>query len=179
MLKRFPAFNDILQVFAFTAFLVYGRLLYVFAWKLPSFLKNLTIEEILAILAYSLMVALLETGLLTSALTAFAFLFPAKWFRDDFVTRGTWAVTVWLVSWMIYFARMQALGLELGLTMADYIYPWIFTTLALAALAAFLFSRVRFMRAAATWFADRTQIFLVIFIPASLIGAIVAFVRNL
>jgi hypothetical protein len=179
MLKRLPAFNDILQVFALTAFLVYGRLLYVFAWKLPSWLKNLHGDEILSILSYSLANALLESLALTLLLSLLAFLLPARWFRDDFIVRGAWAATIWLVSWMIYFARMKSLGLELGLTMADYVYPWILVTLALAALAAFLSTRLRFMRAPVAWLADRTLIFLFLFIPASLLGAIVMLVRNI
>jgi hypothetical protein len=179
MRKRFPAFNDILQVFAFTAFLTYGRLLYVFAWKLPSWLKNLTPDEILALLAYSLAFALLETSIFVLAVSAIAGILPSKWLRDDFITRGAWALLVWVISWTIYFVRVQLLGLELGLTMADYVYPWIFVTLALGALAGFLSSRIRFMRTFAAWLADRTLIFLFIFIPASLIGAIAVIIRNI
>ena len=111
--------------------------------------------------------------------SAIAGILPSKWLRDDFIARGAWALLVWVISWTIYFVRVQLLGLELGLTMADYVYPWIFVTLALAALASFLSSRIRFMRTFATWLADRTLIFLFIFIPASLIGAIAVIIRNI
>jgi len=179
MLKRFPIFTDILQVYSFTAFFVYGRMLYVFAWKIPSFILNLILGEILSILAYALAIALLETTMIASVVTVIAAILPAKWLRAEFITRGVWLITVWFISWIIYFSRVKSLGFTLGLEMANYVYPWIYVTLTLAALAAFLSTRIRFMRTFATWFADRTQIFLFIFIPASLVGAIVMLIRTL
>jgi hypothetical protein len=179
MLKRIPGFGEILPTFAFIAFLVYGRMLYIFAWKLPSWLMNLTMGEIFSVLSYSLVFAVLECLGLTLILLVICFVLPAKWFRDDFIVRSTWLMTVWLVSMMIYFARMSSLGLELGLTVVDYIYPWIFVTLGMAALAGFASTRVRFMRTVAAWFADRTIIFLFIFLPASLVGLIVMVFRNI
>jgi hypothetical protein len=178
MLKRFPSPGEMIQAFAFIAFLVVGRLLYIFAWKLPSWLMYLTVGEIFSVLSYSLFFAMLECLELTLILLAICFALPAKWFKDAFVVRSVWLMTVWLVSLMIYFARMSALGLELGLTVVEYLYPWTFVTLGIAALAAFASSRVRFMRTAALWFADRTIIFLFVFVPAALVGLIVVLFRN-
>ena len=179
MLKRFPSPGEIIQAFAFIAFLVYGRILYFFAWKLPSWLVNLKLGEIFSVLSYSLVFAFLECLGLTLILLAICFVLPSKWFRNEFVARSTWLIIVWLVSIMIYFARMSSLGTDLGLTVVDYMYPWIIVTLGIAALAGFASTRIRVMRTAALWFADRAIIFLFIFLPASLIGLIVMVFRNI
>jgi hypothetical protein len=178
MLKRFPSLGEIIQAFAFTAFLVYGRMLFIFVWKLPSWLMYLTVGEIFSILSYSLFFAVLECLGLTLILAGICFILPAKWFRDAFVVRSTWLVAVWLISLMLYFARMSALGLELGLTVVEYLYSWTFVTLGIAALVVYASTRIRIMRTSALWFADRTIIFLFVLIPASLVGLIVVLYRN-
>ena len=175
LLKRIPPFNDILLVSAFTALLVYGRMLYIFTWKLPSWLKFLTVGEMLSVLSYSLSFVLLETAGIVLVLVLISFLLPQAWFRDVFVIRSVWMVAIWLVSLMVFFERLSELGLDLLVVL----YLWTGITLAVALAVAFLATRVRFMRSLATWIADRAVIFLFIFVPASLIGTIVVAARNI
>jgi len=175
LIKRIPPFSDILSTLAFTALLVYGRMFYVFTWKLPSWLMFLNVGELFSILSYSLAFALLETISIVLVLLLIGFILPPAWFRDVFVVRGLWLVTVWLVSLMIFFERLSELGL--GLLVA--LYLWVGITILVAILAAFFSTRVRIMRAAALWFADRAVNFLFVLVPASLIGMIVVAVRNI
>ncbi len=175
MLNRFPKLNEILPVLAFTSFLVYGRMFYVFVWKMPSWLKFLTAEEILSGISYSLAFDLLESLSLTLLLVAISFILPSPWFRDVFVTRSTWLMTVWMVSLMIYFDRLSKLGLDFLI----WLIPWTAVTLIVALLAAFFAANVRVMHRAALWIADRTIVFLFLFIPASLVGAVVVATRNI
>ena len=179
LMKRFPARDELLSVLSFIAFLVYGRMLFVFAWKLPSWLNYLTLGEIFSILSYSLAVALFESAGYVFFFALICSFLPERWFRDGFVARSAWSVMIWLGSWWIYFISLAGSGIEGGLSVLSNLYLWLAVTVALALAAVFLSARVRWMRAAATWLADQTIIFLFLLIPASLIGLVVVIIRNL
>lgn len=173
LFARIPAINDVVLVFAFTAFLVYGRTIYVFIWKLPSWLKLLTVGEILIVLSYSFVLSLFETTAIVFALLVIGFILPAAWFRNSFVARGVWVVFVCLVSLMILFGFFGILFPNI----AQILPRWSAITVGLALLAAFTAPRLRFMRAAALGISDRTIIFLYLFIPASVVGLITTAIR--
>jgi hypothetical protein len=177
ILKRFPPFKDVLPVFAFTALLVYGRLVYIYAWKLPSWMMFLTIGEMLSILSYALSFALMESIGLTLILLVISFVLPLKWFRDLFIPRSVWLAVIWLVSLMLFFQRLSGSGL--GLSILVEFYPWIGVTVLIALLASFAAGRIRLLKTVSMWFADQAIIFLFLFIPASLIGLVVVAVRNI
>lgn len=176
--NRLPAWADLFSVLAFTSFLVYGRMLFVFVWKVPSWLMFLTMDKILSILCYGLVFAFLESLGYVLFLALVCSLLPARWFRQDFVLRSVWTVTIWLVSWNIFFMRMSSLGLDGGLQVLNYIYPWLIVTVLLSVVFYFLSIRVRFLKNIGLWLGDRTLIFLFLLIPASLIGFVVVLVRN-
>lgn len=170
---RVPSINEIVLVFAFTAFLVYGRALYVFIWKLPSWLKLLTTGEILIVLSYSLVLSLAETAAIALALLMISFILPANWFRNSFAVRGVWIAFVCLVSLIALFGFFDILFPHI----VKILWRWSAVTIGMAFLAAFIAPRVHFMRVASLWFADRTIIFLYLLIPASVIGLIVTAIR--
>jgi hypothetical protein len=173
--NRIPAGNDILLLFAFTAFLIYGRTLFIFVWKLPSWLKLLTVNEMLPILSYSFSFNLLETAGVVLALLVIGFILPPAWFRNSFVVRGVWTVFVILVSLMILLGFLNVLMVNIS----NVLVWWTGATVVLAVLAAFAAPRLRLMRSAALWFAEQTIIFLFLLMPASLIGLIVVAARNI
>lgn len=146
MKKRLPAFASILPVFAVIAFLVYGWTMIVFLWKLPSWILYLTLGEILAVFAYSMTFALLESFLILTLLLLACMALPPAWMRDAFVTRATFAVLVSLGSIMLYMARYAVVGYDF----IRFLIPWSLAALALTGLAAFFSTRLRWMvRAAA------------------------------
>jgi len=133
--KRLPAFASILPVFAVIAFLVYGWTMIVFLWKLPSWILYLTLGEILAVFAYSMTFALLESFLILTLLLLACMALPPAWMRDAFVTRI-----------MLYMARYAVVGYDF----IRFLIPWSLAALALTGLAAFFSTRLRWMvRAAA------------------------------
>ena len=177
--NRLPAWGDLFSVLAFTSFLVYGRMLFVFVWNVPSWLMFLTMDRILSILSYGLVFSFLESAGYVLFLALVCFVLPARWFRQEFVVRGVWVMAIWLVSWNIFFIRMSSLGLDGGLQVLAYLYPWLIATLILVIVFYFLSMRVRPLKNVGIWIADRTLIFLFIFLPASLIGLLVVLVRNI
>ena len=177
--KRFPARSDLLLTLAFTAFLVYGRMLFVYAWKLPSWLNYLALGEIFSILSYALVIALLESAGYVLFFALISALLPERWFRDGFVARSAWGVAIWIGSWWIYFTRLAGMGIEGGLTALSDLYLWLAVTVAMVIVAVAVSARIRWMRTAATWLADQSLIFLFLLIPAALIGLAVVIIRNL
>ena len=177
--NRFPTRGDLFSALAFTSFLVYGRMLFVFVWKVPSWLMFLTMDKILSILCYGLVVAFLESVGYVLFLALVCSVLPPRWFRQDFVLRSVWMITIWLVSWNLFFIRMFSLGLDGGLQVLAYIYPWLIATLMLVVLFYFLSIRIRALKSTALWLADRTLIYLFLLLPASLLGLLVVLVRNI
>jgi len=177
--NRLPAWADLFSVLAFTSFLVYGRMLFVYVWKVPSWLMFLTMDRILSILCYGLAFSLLESVGYVLFLALVCFILPAQWFKQDFVVRSVWVMTIWLVSWNIFFMRMSSLGLDGGLQVLSILYPWLIVTILLAVVFYFISPRIRVLKNMALWLADRTLIFLFLLVPASLIGLVVVLVRNI
>lgn len=177
--NRLPAGGELISVFSFIAFLVYGRMLFVFAWKLPSWLMFLTGKEILAILSYSVFVSLLESAGYGLVFSLVAFLLPGKWFRDQFVTRSVWALSVWFLSLLIYFTRLSNSKIADTLLSQPTLFAWLAVTLTVVILIVFLAGRMSFMRKAALWFAEQSIVFLFLLVPASLAGMVVVIIRNL
>lgn len=154
-------------------------MLFVFVWKVPSWLMFLTLDRILSLLCYGLVFAFLESAAYVLLLVFAGFVLPERWLRKDFIIRSVWVVTIWLVSWNIFFMRMSSLGLDGGLQVLNILYPWLALTLLLVVVFYYLSMRVEFLKNIGFWLADRTLIFLFIFLPASLIGLLVVVVRNL
>jgi hypothetical protein len=177
--SRFPAWGEIVSVFAFISLLVYGRMLYVFVWKTPSWLYYLTTGEIFSILSYSLVVSFFESAGYTALLAMIGFLLPERWFRREFITRSAWGMTGWLAVLVLYFHGLSNPGFGGGMFRPNTMAPWALVALIAGILFAIFSPLVRPMKTSAMWIADQAIIFLYIFLPTSLIGAVVATLRNL
>jgi hypothetical protein len=161
-------------VFAVIATIIYSWGLYRFVWRLPSWLHYLTAGEILGILSYLLITALLESLLLVSLLLGLCALLPHL-FRDSFLARGTGLTLgffIGILSFMIVYE--QAGSAYLGT-----IPYWTLGALALAILFGWLFGRVRVLASFAAWTSDRLLVFLYLFLPLTALGLIVVAARNL
>ena len=175
LLRRFPAFNQILPVFAVIAFFAYGRTLFTFAFKFPAWLLFQPLGEILSNLAYGLAYNLYESLEILLAFLVICFILPARFFKDSFVVRGTWLAVTLLGSVLLYFKFYSSIGPDF----LDYIYLWTGVTLPLAVLVAYLGGRISFLQKAALWFSDRVIIFVYLLVPASIISIVVVIVRNI
>lgn len=178
LLKRFPPRADLIAFFSFAAFLVYVRMLFFFAWKLPSWLYILTANEILSTLAYSLAFSFLESLGYTALFAIICFLLPISWFKARFVPRAVWAMTVWMISWSLFFSPIEGWK-QGGVEMAGSLFIWLVVTLLLAGFAAFAGARFPVLTRSGEWLADSTLVFLFLLVPASLISLIVIIIRNL
>lgn len=176
MLKsHLPSRDAVIPVFAVIAFLVYGWTMVVFLWKLPSWILFLTLDEILAVFAYSMVSALLESLAALAILLLACLILPSRWLQDVFVTRGTTAALFGLGSMMLYMYRFAIVGDDLLLSLP----LWSLAGLLLTLLTAFLSPRLRVWVHAAAWFSDRLTIFLYLFLPLSLVSLLIVIYRNI
>jgi hypothetical protein len=173
--RRFPTFDQVLPVFAVIALFTYGRTIYVFIFKVPAWLLFQLLGEILANLAYGLVLNLLESLLILSVFLLVTFLLPARFFKQHFTVYGTWLVVFILGLILIFLKYYSSTGPDFN----QYIYLWMGTTLVMSIPVAYLGGRIPFLKKAALWFSDRVIVLLFIFLPATLVSILALIVRNI
>jgi hypothetical protein len=172
---RVPTYRESLLVFAVCAFAVYNWSLLQFSEKVPGWLFYLTIWDVLGILAYSLVFALLESGLVVGALWLLAAILPTRFLRERFVAVGVIVVLV-TAAFAILAHLNDNLFRQSSLPM---LLLWGLIYLGTIAIASFLLARSGRLQSLAMALAERLSVLLIIYLPVSLLSLIVVVVRNL
>ena len=173
ILGRFPSLQDNLRVYAVIVTLIYAWTILWLFWTLPSWLYFLTISEILPLFAYALTTNLLESVLLLLGLNLLGALLPGKWFRDSFVARSFWLVSLGL-GYLMVFASLFGKEEVYPIGMLQW-SPLVFAAFFLISL---LLDRVPRVRGLTELIADRLTVFLYVAVPLSLVSLLVVIVRN-
>lgn len=174
-----PTKKDIVPVLATIVFVVFSWSIYRIVWYVPSWIKFLSIEDILVVLAYILAFALFESGIILSLLLFLAALLPGRLLKDRFVEQGSlivWSITVWItiLHWNSGYLFQRSLGGLVGyglLILVVMIGSIIF-------ISYIFIYRLRPVKELLTNVAERMTIFLYIYIPVSLLGMVIVIVRN-
>lgn len=85
LLKRFPAFPQVLSVYAVIAFMLFTWCILWFFWNLTSWLNFMDLGMLLATFSYAMLVSFLEGLTALALLLVFLFILPASSFKDHFV----------------------------------------------------------------------------------------------
>lgn len=170
---RFPSLQDNLRVYAVIVTLIYAWTILWLFWALPSWLYFLTIAEILPVFAYALTTNLLESVLILLGLNLLSALLPQKWFRESFVARSFWLVSLGL-GYLMYFASLFGKEEEYPAGLLQ----WSPLAVLVIFLLTLLLDRVAWIRLLAERIADRLTVFLYVTIPLSIISVLVVIVRN-
>ena len=173
--KRFPAFREIVPVYAVVAAFIYLWTLFVILWQVPSWLLSLTPGEILSITAYELVNCLIESLTFLIFLLIVTALLPPRLLKNDFIVRATWLTVGMLGSLVVFFLCLNFISATVYMRQTI----WTIATILLSMLLAHLSGRVTWMRNAANWVSDRLLIFLFLFLPLSAISLPVVILRNL
>ena len=169
-----PPAQQIAAVYGVIVLIVYGWTLYWFAWKLPSWLYFLNLNEILVSLAYSLAVNFIESLIVLAVPFLVSLILPPTWFRDHFEALGTFLVILLLVAVQRYLSAIITIqGFPPGLARSAILY------VAGIVVLVFLASRIKFFLKVMEVIANRAVIFLYILIPLSFISLLVVFIRNI
>jgi hypothetical protein len=170
--KRFPSLSEILPVYAAITFLEYSWTIINIFWKLPSWLNFLGVGEIGAIVAYSLMNALIESMVVLALVLILSILLPEKFIRSNFILRGTILVylfTFWVALFDITFAWFIP-SLRDVLTFA-------IAGILISGLLFFLLRKAKFISCIIILFGDRLIVLLYIWLPLGIIGLCVVLTR--
>jgi len=175
MLKRLPAKQDIAPVFAVIVSIIYGWSIAAFLRKIPSWILFLQVDEIIIVLVYVLTVTFLGSILFMIFLLFFCILLPVQYFKNYFAAQGALASLSLIGSVAIYINRYS----EYGAGFLKYGPIWLGVTIMIAVFLSYLAIRVRFLRRAILWVADRLIIFLYVFVPLSVISLSMVILRNI
>ncbi len=172
---RLPGIRQLTPVYGLIVLFVYSWTILWFFWKLNSWLRYLTTVEIATILAYGLMINLLESLVVLTIPLVLSLALPARWFFDQFIARST-ALLVPLLGFLV-FAAFQFEGranFHQSLIMRVSI-PVLFLAIGLI----FSVGRWSKFRMIMEALAERTTVFLYITLPLSLLSLTIVLVRNL
>jgi hypothetical protein len=175
---RFPDRQSILGVYAVIVILVYSWTLFTSFYKLPSWMFYMTISQILSVYAYSFSLDLVESILALVGVLFLEFtLFPALKNKDEFQSRSILVILVVLVSAMLRLALFQTYE-DIDAFLSGELMWWAIT-LPLGMLIAAFAPKIIWVRKILTGIAERTTVFLYIYLPLSFISLLVVLVRNI
>ena len=171
-----PDRRSLLLVFGVAAFLTYTWTVLTSFWKFPSWLFFLDIGQISSIYAYSFLVNLIESVLLTAGVILVRAIAPGLWWKDDFVSLSVLSMVGFVAGlnlWIRQYDPSAASGVFLDGQMV-----WIIALPVVLLVLALLSHKVEFLKRAARGFADRTVIFLYIYLPATALSIVVIAFRG-
>lgn len=175
---RLPDRQSILGVYSVIVFLVYSWTLITSFYKLPSWMFYLTIGQIASVYAYAFSVDLLES-ILALAVVLFLdlTLFLALKNREEFQSRSILFVLVVLISSILRSILFKSYD-DIQSFLSGELTWWAITFL-LALITAIAVPQNKWIRKVIESAAERTTIFLYIYLPLSLVSLVTVFIRNI
>jgi hypothetical protein len=174
MFKKAPKLEQLLPVYAVIVVLIYLWSLIHFFWKLPSWIYFLSAGEISVVLAYMIVINLVESLFILLLIIALKVVLSRIWPDDQFIVKGVLLTLVGL-GFLIYRNHYFP-------TKAIYALTWLqlASVIGLGMLVILVpLNKVPAFSRAMDALADRFIIFLYIAIPASAISLLVVLFRNL
>jgi hypothetical protein len=176
--RRLPDRQKILGVYAVIVFLVYSWTLVISFYKFPSWTFYLTVGQILSVYAYAFSVNLLESilvlaGILFLDLT----LFLALRNMEEFQSRSIFLFLVVASSSMFRLASFQDYGAIEAFLSGE--ATWWLVVFSLGMAISVAASKIKWVRNFLEAIAERTVVFLYIYIPLSLVSLVIVVVRNI
>lgn len=175
--SRLPPRTQIFPVYAVICFCTYSWTMLTLFWKFPSWLYDLTIDEMIGIGAYSFAVNLFDSLFALGLLLLLCWALPARFLKNDFIVRSSVMVICVLGSMMLHLYTYRFPDtLEV---FASVMQMWWGVTLLILAVCLILAIKVQWIRKVILDVADRLMIFTYIFLPLSLISIVIVIVRNI
>ena len=173
-LDRVPTMPQAISAMGIIELFVFSWSLRGFFYRTPSFILYMDIFQLLAVLAYYMAFALLESSLVFAVLVVFGGLFPVRWIKPAFAS----GVLGFLIagSTSSYLLQQQLSDAYPG---ATYVIVWVGVTflagLALAALLMF----VPKVKNVATFLGDQISIFAYLYTTIGIISLLTVIIRLL
>ncbi|MFZ5879639.1 MAG: hypothetical protein ACOY0R_09725 [Chloroflexota bacterium] len=173
--SRLPGRGEIVSVYAVLLFFLFSWATITFFWKFPAWLYYATLVEVAVFYLYTAVTEALEGLVYLAVLLLVCALLPAPFFKDRFLARGTIAALA-LPGWLVliqYFIAYHDFGPGLALLAATLISG------GLAALWMGLSIKFTAFERAARLLAERTPVFLYVYLPLAAVSFLIVLVRNL
>jgi hypothetical protein len=175
--ERLPHHKDILYVYGGVIFAIYSWAIRGFLMQLSSLRLYHTFGEILAIFAYVMAFALIESLVLMSSLIIAGIILPGKWFREGFAYKGFVAVLVAGIAMIILHYYLYSLNYQIPAMAVIYLGLGITMILLISLL--WVFQNKPQLQTFSLAVQERLQIFIYFYIPLGLVGLAVVVLRNL
>jgi hypothetical protein len=173
--RRLPARDEIFYTFAAGSFFVHLWTFYNVFHEVPAWIIRMSMWEVISVVAYVLVFALIDSLLLGAGLVAIAFLLPGSWFRDNFVAQGS--VAALLISAFAVFFHLW--GDALSIWSFKRLLFWGGIVTLTVALVSFGVSRLPRVLGAIRGVVERVAIVSAIYTLFDISSVIIVFARNL
>jgi len=177
--SKLPSRQEVLPVLSVIVFIVFTWSLYRMFFQVPSLLFYMRVWDVLIIISYVLMFALFESTVVLGLLLIFSLVFPAKYFKEKFVAQGS---TVVVMISMGAFALQRKMNIMYRLDGWELIlYPLVILAAIVLVIFAtsYIYDRFKILPRIINAFAERMIVFVLLYVPLSIIGLLVVFVRNI
>jgi hypothetical protein len=145
-------------------------------WKIPSWIYDLTTDEIVGISAYAFTVNLFDSLFAMGLLLLLCWALPARFLKNDFVVRSSVLVVCILGAMMLHlYVYRYPDTLEI---FAGVMQMWWGVTILILTFCLILAIKIRWIHKLIMDVADRLIIFTYIFLPLSFISIVIVIVRN-
>jgi hypothetical protein len=177
--SKLPSRQEVLPVLSVIVFIVFTWSLYRMFFQVPSLLFYMRVWDVLVISAYVLAFALFESMVVLGVLVIFSLVIPAKYFKDNFVAQGS---TVVLTISMGAVALQRKMNIMYKLDGWELIlYPFIILAAIVFVIfaASYIYDRFKILPRIINTVAERMIVFVLLYVPLSVLGLLLVFVRNI
>lgn len=109
--RKFPARAELFYTFATGVFFIHLWTFYNVFHEVPAWVIRMSLWEVIGVISYVLLFALIDSLLLAAGLTAVAVVLPNGWFRDHFMAQGS--VAALLISAFAVFFHLWGDALDI------------------------------------------------------------------
>jgi hypothetical protein len=177
--QKLPSRQEVLPVFSVIVFIVFTWSLYRMFFQVPSLLFYMRVWDVLIISAYVLAFALFESMVVLGLLVIFSLVIPTKYFKEKFVAQSSTVVLMITLGAVALQRKMNIMyrldGWELIL------YPFVILAAIIFVIfaASYIYDRFKILPRIINTVAERMIVFVLLYVPLSILGLLVVFVRNI
>jgi hypothetical protein len=172
--KRFPSKRDIALVFVSCVFVVHSWSILALLIEMPALLLRLSVWELIGVIAYAQVLALLESMVVLLVLVLTAAILPSRFLKDRFAAQGSMLVlltSTWAIAYHFGYDMVSKWGFSPTLM-------WSGLFLASAVVAYVLILHCRRLEGVVLSLADRLVVPSSMYVALGLLGVVVVILRN-
>ena len=172
--RRFPARNEIIPVLGATVFACFSWTILNFINKLSSFILYFNLGEILAIFAYMMAFALLESLAFIGLVVLISGLLPSNWLKEGFAFKGFIIAAVAAVAAILFQRALRDDFPSALMLLTSSVVP-----LLVIGILIFLVGSMPRVQSLLLNIAERLSILLFLYLPIGVLSLLVVVYRNL